>query len=51
MIDVDARGRREAALHRGEVAGMVDTETALQSVLDGGVLVPLVTHGERAPRP
>ena len=51
MIDVDARGRREAELLREEAAGMADTETALQSVLDGDVLVPLVTHGERAPRP
>ncbi len=51
MIDVDARGRHEAELLREEVARIADTETALQSVLDGDVLVPLVTHGERAPRP
>lgn len=51
MIDVDARGRHEAELLREQAARIADTETALQSVLDGDLLVPLVTHGERAPRP
>ncbi len=46
MIDVDARGRHEAELLREEAARIADTETALQSVLDGDVLVPLVTHRE-----
>ena len=51
MIDVDARGRHEAELLREEVARTADTERALQAVLDGDLLVPLVTHGERVPRP
>jgi hypothetical protein len=43
MIDVDARGRREAVLLREEAARMADTETALQSVLAGEVIAPLDT--------
>ena len=39
MIDVDARGRHEAELLHEEAARAADTETALQSVLDGDVLV------------
>ncbi len=50
MIDVDARGRHEAELLREEAARIADTETALQSVLDGEVLVPLVTRGEARSR-
>lgn len=51
MIDFDARGRHEAELLREQAARIADTETALRSVLNGDVLVPLVTHRERAPRP
>jgi hypothetical protein len=50
MIDVDARGRHEAELLREEAARIADTESALQSVLDGVVLVPLVAHREAPPR-
>jgi hypothetical protein len=50
MIDIDARGRHEAELLREEAARIADTETALQSVLDGDVLVPLVTRREARPR-
>jgi hypothetical protein len=50
MIDVDARGRHEAELLREEATRIADTETALQSVLDDVVLVPLVTHREAPPR-
>jgi hypothetical protein len=50
MFDVDALGRHEAELLREEAARIADTETALQSVLDGDVLVPLVAHREAPPR-
>ncbi len=50
MIDIDARGRHEAELLREEAALIADTETALQSVLDGVVLVPLVAHREASRR-
>lgn len=50
MIDVDARGRHEAELLHEEAARIVDTAMALQSVLDDDVLVPIVTHRDRAPR-
>ena len=50
MFDVDALGRHEAELLREEAARIADTETALQSVLDGDVLVPLVTHRDAPPR-
>jgi len=51
MIDVDARGRHEAELLHEEAARIADVETALRSVLDDDILVPIVTErGERAPR-
>jgi hypothetical protein len=49
MFDVDALGRHEAKLLREEAARIADTETALQSVLDGDVVVPLIAHRETAP--
>ena len=51
MIDVDARGRYEAELLREEAARMADTETALQSVLAGDVVVPLEPHRPAPVRP
>jgi hypothetical protein len=50
MFDVDALGRHEAELLREEAARNADTETALKSVLDGDVLVPLVTDRDAPPR-
>jgi hypothetical protein len=51
MIDVDARGWHEAELVREEAARIADTETALQSVLAGEVVVPLEPHRPAQPRP
>ena len=50
MIDVEARGRHEAALLREEAGRVADTEAALQSVLAGEVVVPLELRHSAAPR-
>ena len=50
MIDVDARARHEAGRLREEAGRIADTETALQSVLAGEVVVPLERRHPAAPR-
>ena len=50
MFDIDALGRHEAELLRQEAGRIADTETALRSVLDGEMVVPLFTDREAPAR-